>query len=106
MQMEEIRINYDLDKDLEKKINEIHLMLKEIADFKKSPISSLWIPSEVLRNDLGIKSRTEYLWKAKGIIKSSKIRGKNYYKVSDLLDLLSENYNRTDELKNGKDIGE
>ncbi len=104
--MEEIRINYDLDKDLEKKINEIHSMLKEIADLKKSPLSSLWIPSEVLRNDLGIKARTEFLWREKGVIKCSKIRGKNYYKVSDLLDLLSENYNRTDELKNGEDTGE
>jgi frataxin-like iron-binding protein CyaY len=66
--MEEIKIKYELDKDVDQKLCEMHTMLCKIVEAKQSPLSEVWIPSKKLRQELGISARTEQNWIKAGIL--------------------------------------
>ncbi len=87
--MEEIRIKYELDDELESKILQIHSMLQKLIDSKQSPFAEKYIPAAKLRQEANISARTELNWRAKGILKGKKIEGKIFYQISDLKDLFS-----------------
>jgi hypothetical protein len=95
--MEEIKILYELDKDLDQKLREIHSMLCKIVERKQSPLSETWIPSKKLREELGISARTEQNWIKAGILKKHKIQGKLFYRLEEITEAI---------LKNGESIEE
>jgi hypothetical protein len=82
--MEEIKIKYELDKDVDQKLCEMHSMLSKIVETKKSPLSEIWIPSKKLREELGISARTEQNWLKAEILVKHKIQGKLFYKLDEI----------------------
>jgi hypothetical protein len=89
--MEEIKIKYELDKDVDQKLREMHTMLCKIVEAKNSPLSEVWIPSKKLRQELGISARTEQNWLKAGILVKHKIQGKLFYKVEEITDAILKN---------------
>jgi hypothetical protein len=89
--MEEIKIKYELDKDVDQKLCEIHSMLSKIVETKQSPLAEIWVPSKKLREELGISSRTEQNWIKAGILKKHKIQGKLFYKLEEINEAILKN---------------
>lgn len=81
---DEIRITYELDKEVNKKLDEIHNIVSEMMKTKNSPIADIWVTSNQLRLDLGISPRTEQNWLKAGILKKFKVQGKLFYKAEDV----------------------
>lgn len=52
-----------------------------------------WIDAQDVMHKLHISVRTLQTWRTNGTIPFSRIRGKLYYRKSDILALLEENYN-------------
>ena len=52
-----------------------------------------WIDAQDVMQKLHISLRTLQTWRTNGILPYSRIRGKLYYRKSDILSLLEENYN-------------
>ena len=52
-----------------------------------------WIDAQDVMQKLHISLRTLQTWRTNGILPYSRIRGKLYYRKSDILFLLEENYN-------------
>jgi hypothetical protein len=52
-----------------------------------------WIDAQDVMQKLHISLRTLQTWRTNGILPYSRIRGKLYYRKSDILSLLNENYN-------------
>ena len=92
--MEEIKIKYELDKDVDQKLCEMHSILSKFAENRQSPLSEIWIPSKKLRQDLGISARTEQNWIKAGILRNHKIQGKNFYKLDEINEAILKNSQR------------
>lgn len=52
-----------------------------------------WIDAQDVMQKLHISLRTLQTWRTNGILPYSRIQGKLYYRKSDILSLLEENYN-------------
>ena len=52
-----------------------------------------WIDAQDVLLKLHVSSRTLQRWRISGMIPYSRVSGKCYYKKSDILKLLNENYN-------------
>lgn len=52
-----------------------------------------WIDAQDVLLKLHVSSRTLQRWRINGMIPYSRVSGKCYYKKSDILKLLNENYN-------------
>ena len=52
-----------------------------------------WIDSQDLMHKLHVSVRTLQNWRTNGLLPYSRIRGKLYYRKSDVLTLLNRNYN-------------
>lgn len=90
-EMEEIKIKYELDADVDKKFCEIHSMLCKIVEAKQSPLGDIWIPSKKMRLELGISARTEQNWLKAGILIKHKIQGKLFYKLEEINEAILKN---------------
>jgi hypothetical protein len=78
-------------------IQQIELILKEMKYLNnttsiKAPIQELWIDGVQVQSALHISERTLYRHRKCGTLPYSRIRGKIYYKKSDILKLLEDNY--------------
>ena len=54
-----------------------------------------WIDSQDVMLKLHISVRTLQYWRTEGLLPYSRIRGKIYYRKSDILVILQKNYNGT-----------
>ena len=52
-----------------------------------------WVDSQDVMLKMHISSRTLQAWRTNGLLPYSQIRGKLYYRKSDILKLLEKNYN-------------
>jgi predicted site-specific integrase-resolvase len=52
-----------------------------------------WIDAEDVYRKMKIAPRTLQRWRINGLLPYSRLNGKCYYKRSDILSLLAENYN-------------
>jgi frataxin-like iron-binding protein CyaY len=95
--MEEIKIKYELDKDVDQKLREMHSMLSKIVETRQSPLSEIWIPSKKLRQELGISARTEQNWIKAGILVKHKIQGKLFYKLEEITKAILKNSENNDQ---------
>lgn len=95
--MEEISIKYELDKDVDQKLCEMHSMLCKIVEAKQSPLAEVWIPSKKLRLELGISARTEQNWLKARILKKYKIQGKLFYKLDEINAAILKNSDSDDD---------
>lgn len=73
------------------------LFVEEIRNIKnelntKEPINEIWIDGVAVQSALHISEKTLYRHRKSGILAYSRIRGKIYYKKSDIKTLLEENY--------------
>jgi hypothetical protein len=89
--MDEIKIKYELDKEVSQKLCEMHSMLCKIVEAKQSPLAEVWIPSKKLRQELGISARTEQNWLKAGILVKHKIQGKLFYKLEEINEAILKN---------------
>jgi hypothetical protein len=94
--MEEIKIKYELDKNVDQKLREMHAMLCKIVAAKQSPLSEVWIPSKKLRQELGISARTEQNWLKAGILVKHKVQGKLFYKLEEITGAILKNSEKDD----------
>ncbi len=72
-------------------------ILAEIQNIKlelqpREPINDMWIGGIEVQSTLFISERTLYRHRKSGRLPYSKVRGKIYYKKTDIGDLLEKNY--------------
>lgn len=72
-------------------------ILEEIKTIKKDlipqkPVKEIWIGGIEVQSALFISERTLYRHRKSGRLPYSKVRGKIYYKKTDIRDLLEKNY--------------
>jgi hypothetical protein len=71
-------------------------LIKKIEDFKKAMENVTKPPDQViyddvdLRNFLKVSKRTTAYWREKSLITFSKLGGKIYYRLSDILSLIKQ----------------
>lgn len=65
--------------------------LKQAVENTSRPPEFVIFDDVDLRNYLKVSKRTTAYWREKGMITFSKLGGKIYYKLSDVLSLISEN---------------
>lgn len=84
--MEEIKLKYKLDENIEVKIDQLNSLLKKvICNLKQDTnYSRKWITSERLREELGICKKTEANWIRQGILVKYIINRKGYYKLEEV----------------------
>lgn len=75
---------------LEKLVNEVANLKKIIADTVKPP-DQVILDDVDLREQLKVSKRTTAYWREKGLITYSKLGGKIYYKLSDILEFIRNN---------------
>ena len=68
----------------------VNLIRYEIQQAKRPPDQIIYDDVD-LRNFLKVSKRTTAYWREKGIITFSKLGGKVFYKLSDILQLLKQN---------------
>jgi hypothetical protein len=73
-------------KDLFKKIGDRMLVLENAA---RAPEQTIFDDVD-LRNFLKVSKRTTAYWREKGLITFSKLGGKIYYRLSDILSLIKQ----------------
>lgn len=78
-------------------VKQIQQILEEMKTIKKTlipqePIKDNWIDGIEVQNLLHISERTLYRHRRSGKLPYSRIRGKIYYKNSDIRELLEKNY--------------
>lgn len=83
---------FDLIMILSHEIRELKLRIERIRTNKKSYLKETWIDNQEVMQMLHISQRTLQTLRSNGTIPYSKIRGKFYYKVSDIEKLLQANY--------------
>lgn len=75
----------------------MELILKEMQSIKndlatKEPLKETWIDGVEVQSSLHISERTLYRHRKSGRLPYSRVKGKIYYKKSDIKDLLEKNY--------------
>lgn len=82
---------------MKKEAEQMKLIFEEMRSIKnelstKEPIKEVWIDGVAVQSALHISEKTLYRHRKSGILAYSRIRGKIYYKRSDIKTLLEENY--------------
>lgn len=88
---------------MKKSIQQMNLILEEMKTIKnevctQQPVKEIWIGGIEVQSTLFISERTLYRHRKSGRLPYSRVRGKIYYKKSDIRDLLEKNY-RTEKPK-------
>jgi len=68
----------------------VRIIRYEVQQAKRPPEEVIYDDVD-LRNFLKVSKRTTASWREKGLITFSKLGGKIYYRLSDILSLLKEN---------------
>ena len=84
-------------KTMKKSFQQMQQILEEIKTIKKDliahePVKEIWIGGIEVQSTLFISERTLYRHRKSGRLPYSKVRGKIYYKKTDIRDLLEKNY--------------
>ncbi len=82
---------------MKKSVQQMQQILEEIKTIKKDlipqePVKEIWISGIEVQSTLFISERTLYRHRKSGRLPYSKVRGKIYYKKTDIRDLLEKNY--------------
>lgn len=82
---------------MKKEAEQMKLIFEEMQTIKeklntKEPINEAWIDGVAVQSALHISEKTLYRHRKSGILAYSRIRGKIYYKKSDIKTLLEDNY--------------
>lgn len=77
---------------LSHQIKEIKMMVQLIRQSRAVVLNDSWLDNQEVLQLLHISLRTLQTLRSNGTLPYSKIRGKFYYKVSDIEQLLQENY--------------
>lgn len=77
---------------LSQQIKEIKMMIQLLRQSRAVVLNDSWLDNQEVLQFLHISLRTLQTLRSKGTLPYSKIRGKFYYKVSDIEQLLQENY--------------
>lgn len=82
---------------MKKSVQQMNLILEEMRTIKnevcaQSPIKDSWIDGIEVQSLLHISEKTLYRHRRSGKLPYSRIRGKIYYKNSDIRNLLEKNY--------------
>lgn len=83
---------FDLIMILSHEIRELKLHIERIRTNKKSYLKETWIDNQEVMQMLHISQRTLQTLRSNGTIPYSKIKGKFYYKVTDIERILESNY--------------
>lgn len=83
---------FDLIMILSHEIRELKLRIERIRTNKKSYLKETWIDNQEVMQMLHISQRTLQTLRSNGTIPYSKIKGKFYYKVTDIERILESNY--------------
>lgn len=88
---------------MKKSVQQMNLILEEMRNIKnevcrQQPIKESWIDGIEVQSTLHISESTLYRHRKSGRLAYSRIRGKIYYKPSDIRNLLEKNY-RTEKPK-------
>lgn len=88
---------------MKKSVQQMQQILEEMKTIKKDlmpqePAKEIWIGGIEVQSTLFISERTLYRHRKSGSLPYSRVRGKIYYKKSDIRDLLEKNY-RTEQPK-------
>lgn len=78
-------------------VTEIKALRNEVSNFQRenaSPLTEKWLDNQEVCLLLNISKRTLQNHKTNGLIPSSHIEGKIYYKASDVEKLLESNYSK------------
>lgn len=73
-------------------LEEMRIIKKEIKPTKPVDEKEKWVNGIQVQIELNISEKTLYRHRRSGKIPYSRIRGKIYYKLSDVEDLLQKNY--------------
>jgi hypothetical protein len=82
----------DLLMSLSQEIKDIKARIELIKYQKAEKLKDNWIDNQDVMQMLHISQRTLQTFRSNGTIPYSKIQGKFYYKVSDIEQLLQDNY--------------
>ncbi len=82
---------------MKKSVQQMQQILEEMKTIKKDlihqePVKEIWIGGIEVQSTLFISERTLYRHRKSGSLPYSRVRGKIYYKKSDIRDLLEKNY--------------
>lgn len=82
---------------MKKSIQQMNLILEEMKSIRnegctKAPIKESWIDGIEVQSTLHISESTLYRHRKSGRLPYSRVRGKIYYKPSDIRNLLEKNY--------------
>lgn len=77
---------------LSQEIKEIKMMIQLLRQSRAVVLNDSWLDNQEVLQLLHISLRTLQTLRSNGTLPYSKIRGKFYYKVSDIEQLLQENY--------------
>ncbi len=77
---------------LSQQIKEIKMMIQLLRQSRAVVLNDSWLDNQEVLQFLHISLRTLQTLRSNGTLPYSKIRGKFYYKVSDIEQLLQENY--------------
>jgi len=77
---------------LSQEIKEIKMMVQLLRQSRAVVLNDSWLDNQEVLQLLHISLRTLQTLRSNGTLPYSKIRGKFYYKVSDIEQLLQENY--------------
>jgi len=77
---------------LSQEIKNIDARIKQLKDSRAVNLKDMWIDSQDVMLTLHISQRTLHTLRKNGTLPYSRIRGKFYYKVSDIEELLNANY--------------
>lgn len=77
---------------LSQQIKEIKMMIQLLRQSRAVVLNDSWLDNQEVLQLLHISLRTLQTLRSNGTLPYSKIRGKFYYKVSDIEQLLQENY--------------
>lgn len=77
---------------LSQQIKEIKMMVQLLRQSRAVVLNYSWLDNQEVLQLLHISLRTLQTLRSNGTLPYSKIRGKFYYKVSDIEQLLQENY--------------
>lgn len=88
--MKVITIDSDLFKKIQKRLDNIERILEEINDPVKREANE-WLSAKDVEQYLKISERTRYSYQAEGKLRPVKIKGFNYYHISQVRSLLQVN---------------
>lgn len=75
-------------------LKKLDCLVTGLNEFRKAPEDPFFTNDEFM-NLMSISVRTSQLWRDQGLISYSQISGKIYYRMSDILKLLDDNYHKS-----------